>query len=44
MAFGGEIYAESLANLLALHLLRSHSSLGPTMGEARVWPVSFRVR
>ncbi len=26
--FGGEIFAESLANLLALHLLRSHSSLG----------------
>lgn len=25
---GGELYAESLANLLALHLLRSHSSLG----------------
>ncbi len=25
---GGEIFAESLANLLALHLLRQHSSLG----------------
>ncbi|MBA2712038.1 MAG: helix-turn-helix transcriptional regulator [Rubrobacteraceae bacterium] len=25
---GGEIFAESLANMLALHLLRSHSSLG----------------
>jgi AraC family transcriptional regulator len=25
---GGEIFAESLANVLALHLLRSHSSLG----------------
>lgn len=25
---GGELYAESLANVLALHLLRNHSSLG----------------
>lgn len=25
---GGELYAESLANVLALHVLRSHSSLG----------------
>ena len=25
---GGELYAESLANVLALHLLRQHSSLG----------------
>jgi AraC family transcriptional regulator len=25
---GGELYAESLANVLALHLLRHHSSLG----------------
>ncbi len=25
---GGELFAESLANVLALHLLRSHSSLG----------------
>jgi AraC family transcriptional regulator len=25
---GGELYAESLANVLALHLLREHSSLG----------------
>ena len=27
--FGGELLAESLANVLALHVLRSHSSLGP---------------
>lgn len=27
-ALGGELYAESLANVLALHLLRHHSSLG----------------
>ena len=25
---GGELYAESLATVLALHLLRNHSSLG----------------
>ena len=25
---GGELYAESLARVLALHLLRNHSSLG----------------
>ena len=27
-ALGGELFAESLANVLALHVLRSHSSLG----------------
>jgi AraC family transcriptional regulator len=27
-SLGGELYAESLANVLALHLLRHHSSLG----------------
>jgi AraC family transcriptional regulator len=30
---GGELFAESLANLLALHLLRHHSSLGRVSGQ-----------
>jgi AraC family transcriptional regulator len=33
-SLGGELYAESLANVLALHLLRNHSSLGR---ESRRW-------
>lgn len=32
-SLGGELYAESLSNMLALHLLRRHSSLGGGSGR-----------